>query len=40
VKRGTAVEAHQEILDTINRIDLFRFNMKYVEGNLELEKGS
>ncbi|HLN80833.1 MAG TPA: nuclear transport factor 2 family protein [Thermoanaerobaculia bacterium] len=22
------------------RIDLFRFNMKYVDGNLELEKGS
>jgi hypothetical protein len=22
------------------QIDLFRFNMKYVDGNLELEKGS
>lgn len=38
--KGTAVEAHQEVLDTIKRIDLFRFNMKSVDGNLELEKGS
>ena len=40
MKGGSAVEAHQEVLDTINGIRLFRFNMKSVDGNLELEKGS
>ncbi len=42
MKGDTAVEARPEILDTIDdlRIDLFRFNLKYVDGNLELEKGS